>query len=124
MWVFLAKAGFFSVVQNVDDAETVVVRARCRDDLVRLGQLYLKNAGPIVDTPTRDYAHRLFVGKKAFADAIAAAALDIDIFNFKNATSTFLGPARAALYGRVWSVLLDLQRPRSTENEHGGSIRR
>lgn len=110
MWIFLAKAGFFSVVAHRSEPGMVVVRARARDDLVRLCDLYLPDRAAVLDTPTRDYGFRIVTPKASFATAMQRAAHDIDYPNFKSATAKVLGHERAALYGDVWMTMLALQR--------------
>lgn len=110
MWVFFAKAGFFSVVQPVDSTGYLVVRARVRDDLVRLRRLYVPRLGKIVLTPTRDYGFRAQVTRAEFAAGLAKAVSEIDFSNFKNEVATQLGKDRAHVYAQVWSALLVLQR--------------
>lgn len=114
MWIFLVNAGFFSVVLCGDAPDQFVVRARTRDDLVRLRQLYLPRI-KVIATPTRDYPFRALVTKQEWSQALARAAMDIDAVNFKSRTAEVLGHARAAVYGKVWSVLLELQRSARSE---------
>lgn len=109
MWIFLVDAGFFSVVRSGDAPDQLVVRARTRDDLVRLRQLYLPGI-KILATETRDYGWRSYVSRQAWSEALARAALAIDAENFKSRTAEVLGHARAATYSKVWSVLLELQK--------------
>lgn len=110
MWIFLAKAGFFSVVQRAGHPDQLVVRARDGKDLVRLRQPYLSGLGKVLRLRGRDYAARSFTTKKAFAGALTKAVADIDFGNFKAETGRVLGREREAVYHEVWRVLLGLQR--------------
>lgn len=109
MWVFFARAGFFSVVQPVDSTGHLVVRARVRDDLIRLRRLYVPGLGRIAATPTRDYGFRALVTRADLAAGLATAVAEIDFSNFKNEVAQRLGGARAKTYERVWAALMELQ---------------
>lgn len=109
MWVFLARAGFYSVVQRGGLRHQLVIRARDREDLVRLQQVYLPTLGAIEATPARDYGFRSTCTKKAFAAALAKAVEAIDFDNFKSETAKSLGVEREAIYHDVWATLLRLQ---------------
>jgi hypothetical protein len=108
MWIFICNAGFFSVVLS-GEADHLVIRARVRDDLVRLRQFYLPGI-KIIATATRDYAWRSYVSKQAWSEALTRAALTIDAENFKAQTAEALGANRAALYSDIWLTLLGLHR--------------
>lgn len=123
MWVFFAGAGFFSVVQAVGSVEDLVVRARVREDLVRLRRLYVPGLGRIETTPTRDYGVRARVAKPEFAAGLAKAVMAIDYGNFKNEVARQLGPSRAGVYGRIWSILLELQTPSRSLAAGGEGVR-
>jgi hypothetical protein len=110
MWIFLARAGFYSVIQCGGFADQLVVRARDRQDLVRLKKLYLPTLGAIENTPERDYGYRSTCTKKAFAAALAKAVEAIDFPNFKAETQKALGTEREMAYHAVWAALLRLQR--------------
>lgn len=104
MWVMLAEAGFFSVVQDKDDPDRLAVRARVRDDLVRLRRLYLPGI-EIHEGLGTDYAYRAFTTREAWASAVASAARAISFDNFKQRTAKVMGGSRASIYAEVWSVL-------------------
>lgn len=107
MWLFL-PCGFFSVVQRAGETD-LQVRARVAEDLEALRQ-YCPQLGPTIRTPQADYAYRALVSHEAWSMALAAIARTIHYPNFKNAVYQRQGARRAALYGRVWSILLELQR--------------
>jgi hypothetical protein len=95
-------------VSDRDDASYVLVRARVRVDLDRLREL-LPDLRPWHD-PSADYAWRARVDRREWAYALEVMAGEIDYPNFKDAVAARQGGARARMYGRVWSVLLELQR--------------
>ena len=106
MWV-LSTRGFFSVVADDADPSRVLVRARVREDLDRLGEL-LPQLEPWHD-PTADYAWRALVDRPEWGRALGAIATEIDYRNFKNAIADRQGEARADVYERVWAELRELQ---------------
>lgn len=112
MWIFIARAGFFSVVERDGLTDQLVVRARDPDDLVRLKKLYLPTLGNIEHSPHRDYAARATCSKTTFAAAVEAAVKSIGYTNFKAETAKVLGDEREAVYADVWATLLRLQKPR------------
>lgn len=105
MWIFLARAGFFSVVVRDGHPDQLVVRARDSEDLKRLKKLYLPTLGETIRLKNRDYPARAYATKKAFSAALALAANDIDFRNFKDETARTLGPERVAMYHEVWCSL-------------------
>lgn len=108
MWVFTNR-GFFSVVEYADDPTMLVVRARAKRDLDALRSMIpgLK----IVVLKNRDYEYRAFVTREAWETAILALTRDIDYGNFKDSVKAKMGPGRAGIYTRIWSVALDIARP-------------
>lgn len=111
MWVFVARAGYFSAVERDGHSDQLVVRARDREDLVRLRKLYLPELGEILDLEGTDYPVRAYTTKRAFSAALAKAVEDITFSNFKAESERTLGKTRASIYGEVWRVLLRLSRP-------------
>lgn len=111
MWIFIAKAGFFSVVRQQGHPDQLVVRARDAADLGRLKKLYLPRLGAVEHTPRRDYSARATCSKKAFAEAVSAAVDDVGYFNFKSESGRVLGKFREGVYHDVWAALLRLQQP-------------
>jgi len=106
VWV-LTTRGFFSVVQDAADPSRVLVRARVREDLDRLGEL-LPHLEPWHD-PEADYAWRALVDRSDWGYALGVIAAEIDYGNFKNAVAARQGQARAGLYQQVWAALYELQ---------------
>lgn len=108
MWL-LTTRGFYSIVMHRDDPETMVVRARVCEDLEALRERYLPEL-QIVDSAGTDYRYRALVAKLDWAVAAHRLAFDVDYPNFKDAVADQQGPARARLYTRIWTTLLELQR--------------
>lgn len=68
----------------------------------------LPELSEIIETPQGDYRYRAWVDRTAFVDALARIGQKLDYDNFKSEVARH-DPARAHLYGKVWSVLGDLQ---------------
>lgn len=107
MWIHTTK-GFVSIVQHDDDADILIVRARCEADI--------KAFIDLLEVPVEhwclqrsDYAWRCYVGRIAATKAIARAVSEIDYGNFKSAAATTLNPRRVGLLHRVWSVFLGIE---------------
>ena len=125
MWL-QTTYGFYSVIEHRDDIDTLMVRARSRDDLVALcdevaagirrdynkGDAEGFDTESIVYTPDADYAYRLVVPRKAWMEVSLRLMADIDYPNFKNAVSE-RDPERANLYHDLWLSLLSIQKPLS-----------
>jgi hypothetical protein len=106
MWL-LTPRGFYSVVANTDDPETVLVRARAREDLEALHDLI--DGLDIIETRDRDYRWRALVTRRAWSTALALLAAEIDYPNFKDEVARRQGRKRADVYHAVWATLLGLQ---------------
>ena len=76
--------------------------------MVALRRGYLPDL-EIVEGAGSDYPYRVFVDRCEWEHACQRLAADIDYPNFKDAVAVRQGPARAALYSRVWSTLYRLQ---------------
>lgn len=105
MWL-LTTNGFFSAVEDRDDHEAVLVRARVREDAEHLADAV---GGKVIETPAADYRFRVRVSKADWAAYVADCARAIDYDNFKRAVGDRQGSSRAHIYGDVWSTLLGLQ---------------
>jgi hypothetical protein len=112
MWL-LTTQGFYSVVQHGEDANFLLVRARVRSDLAALTRL-IPNL-EIFETPDADYRWRATVTRMQWQVALTALGREIDYDNFKGAVRERSGGERAALYGRVWDLLMSLQREDADE---------
>lgn len=106
MWLVTAR-GFYSVVEDLDGRERLLVRARVRRDLEALADLIPGLA--VEETPERDYRFRASVTREAWAAAAVELAREIDYPNFKNEVARRQGGERAHLYAEVWVSLLRLQ---------------
>ena len=66
IWIMTTE-GFFSAVQNKDAPETVLIRARCRDDLERLNK-NLDGDNMILEWAGADYPYRIIIQKSLWAE--------------------------------------------------------
>ena len=107
MWLFTTD-GFYSVVQDTYDNTKVIVRARTKEDILRLAH---KLGGEITvrHTPTADYEWRIHMSRILWGTYLGTALAEIDYPNFKNAVASKMEPGRAGLYQRVWATMLELQ---------------
>ena len=107
MWLFTTD-GFYSAVTHREAPDTVVVRARARDDVLRL--IEAVGQGTLAETPHRDYRFRVCLPRDTWAAYVAAAAQAIDYPNFKAAIAERQGADRAHIYGAVWAAMFAFQR--------------
>ena len=107
MWLF-TEIGFFSVVAHRDRPDTLLVRARAREDLEALRDRHLPDL-ELLENAGSDYRWRAFVGRADWERVAAALAAGIDYPNFKNAVAERQGHERAGCYHDVWAVMHRLQ---------------
>ena len=97
MWLFTTK-GFFSIVEHNDDADKVLIRARCEPDIIWMSN---QLGATWTQTPRADYPYRITAPKERFANLLFHIAENIDYPNFKQ---TIAGDNRRAVcYNRIWS---------------------
>lgn len=111
MWL-VTDRGFYSAVDKGDRPGYLCIRARVREDLVRLCELdsMTSYAGRIQHSDTADYRYRLYARRGDWAKALAELGREIDYPNFKNAVEDRQGSQRAGHYLSVWTALARLQR--------------
>jgi hypothetical protein len=89
MWL-VNDDGFFSTIQDREDAGWVYVRGRSETDMEAFVAVAGQAAGDgswegeVVHTPHRDYAFRVHTPREVWADYLAAKANDLGYGNFKN----------------------------------------
>jgi hypothetical protein len=112
MWLMTPR-GFYSAVEKRGDREQgmVTIRARVKGDLESLLELLPDETGkPYKERFGTDYPWRIRIPAGQWAHACARMALEIDYANFKDEVARKQGKKRAGVYGRIWGVLLDLER--------------
>jgi hypothetical protein len=118
MWILHPKVGFLSLVQkdrNKPD-DTLTIRARVYDDLVRL-KAYLPSMSDIISSKDSDYKHRAVADRQAVMAAMSMLTAEIQYDNFKDEVASLQGYTRAAIYGRVWHDLYRLQTDQLDEQQ-------
>jgi|WetSurMetagenome_2_1015567.scaffolds.fasta_scaffold688626_2 hypothetical protein len=94
MWIF-TEIGYFSVVKKSCQDDEVIVRARVREDLVRL---------KIRADSGTDYRFRAVIKKAHLAEYLQQAVLTLNYDNFKD-TVPHKDSARKSAYLRCWEAL-------------------
>ena len=121
MWLF-TRYGFYSVVQArliVDgriedqvDPDNFMVRARVRDHLVNLQNVFpALQDYPILTSPDNDYRYRTIVPKRTWSYVALELTEDVDYDNFKEAcvdVDSADGLYTEALV-HVWTIHSELQ---------------
>tara|TARA_B100000686_G_scaffold301786_1_gene337379 strand:+ start:2553 stop:2867 length:315 start_codon:yes stop_codon:yes gene_type:complete len=102
MWVIMNKA-YFSIVENKNNQEELLVRARVAGDIERVfpDAEVLKNTGA-------DYLYRASISKSVVSNTLKNEIENIDYGNFKN-TVPWEDELRHDVYFNVWNELSKLQ---------------
>ena len=109
MWIF-TKDGYYSAVQHDDSPDTIQVRARIREDLVRLAEAVGLHPGQIIDTPLpADYGFRLNVDRGVFAAYVAKAVTGIDYVTDVKGHLSRDEPDRKSAMMDCWSAMAQFQ---------------
>jgi hypothetical protein len=120
MWL-MTTVGFFSCVQDRENPNTILVRARKVEHLERFLDLIGVDHKGIVENDGSDYRFRVFLERPSFVLAITRMVYRLDYPNFKNAVKERLPEEivyRDCL-GSVWWELQDLDRHRSRRTSPG-----
>lgn len=101
MWLF-SETGFVSAVVDLQDKNKMIVRGRDKKSLEPLAKL----AGvKILDTPQRDYPHRVFVSKKKFTEWVVENISTMQYNNYKSRMYQTRGADFTHSLSEVWSVM-------------------
>lgn len=101
MWLF-SETGFVSAVVDLQDKNKMIVRGRDKKSLEPLAKL----AGvKILDTPQRDYPHRVFVSKKKFTEWVVENISTMQYNNYKSRMYQTRGSDFTHALSEVWSVM-------------------
>ncbi len=117
MWLF-TPSGFLSIVADRQCPGHALVRARVREDLEAF--CARTHAPAPTETPQRDYRFRTSVPLATLAAELATRAAAIDSPSFKSEVAARQGHDRAHRYGRIWSVMHELQDDRSADGLASG----
>ena len=110
MWLY-TKLGFVSVVQHRDDPETLLIRARFKEDIEKLAEVMGEATDKPTswrETPDADYRYRLTCPREVFQAIIMWLVSTIDYTNFKNAVHG--NPVRDDSYMRCWMAMNNAQK--------------
>jgi hypothetical protein len=101
MW-FCLNNGFFSAVENRNNKNEMMVRARRREHLEDNFPDY-----EIIVGGFTDYNYRILIDKLKFADIMKNKILDIDYSNFKDSVEDY---DLHKLYAKFWSLHYKFQK--------------
>ena len=111
MWLY-STCGFFSIVHKPPcEKDEVLVRARCREDILKLQEVLnatLNFDGKPFRTSKADYAYRMVVPKGVMASFMAGLLMDLGYDNFKD-TIPSGDHLRHEAYFRCWDAMYDWQ---------------
>ena len=99
----MAEGGAKEYRPETDD---IIVRARTREDLERLLELYADDpmtVSPILHTPQWDYQWRVYMSEASWALMMSTIAYDLDYRNFKAWTSNH-APDQHRLAYAIWEA--------------------
>lgn len=102
MWIAMNDA-FVSIVEDRNNKNQVVVRARVAGDLE---DLFPEHKSKIIETEDSDYRFRLFLDRQFVSKVIQYRIMDIDYDNFKNSVKE---KWRKDAYMGIWSVMYKVQ---------------
>lgn len=104
MWIY-TKNGFYSVVQDKNDPDYLIVRARVKGDLEALCEGLGFNT-TIKETPDNDYRYRIKMPRVMVSHLVSLSVSEINYPNFKDSISD---KRRSPYYGSVWSAMALMQ---------------
>lgn len=115
MWIFSTK-GFFSVVENKDDRNRVIIRARLRKDIDDLKYIFdsLKlRTTKIAINSRSDYHYRFTADRMDWITVMIRLMVGIHYTNFKDAVfdteSGEMKEKRQDAYLKIWAIMCNLQ---------------
>ncbi|MAT47368.1 MAG: hypothetical protein CMO35_08060 [Verrucomicrobiaceae bacterium] len=111
MWIFTNK-GFLSIVEDRNDPERLLVRARYEGDIER----HFGGAVEVLELEDSDYRFRAFLPREEVRTAIDRELSSLDYGNFKNSfdcdnvsLSKAVREERHDALFRVWSTMVESQ---------------
>lgn len=97
MWLCLNN-GFLSIVEDKNNKEYLMVRARDRDSITNVFGNHLV----VTETPNNDYRYRVSLLKSVVSKVIAEKITEIDYSNFKNSVED---PELSLAYLDFWQTM-------------------
>lgn len=101
MWIVTNKS-FLSAVQDRNDTNKFVVRARVKGDL----ESFFGSDIKVLETDNSDYRFRTFVDLELFKTKMIEEINSIDYSNFKDSVKDY---ERYGWYTQIWSVMYRVQ---------------
>ena len=101
MWLCLNDA-FVSVVQDLNNKDNLLVRARDAESIPRLFGTFVE----VIKHAGTDYLYRASIPKSIVASTIAYNIVGIDYGNFKNSVED---PQLRSVYGNFWDIMYKYQ---------------
>ena len=113
MWLF-TKYGFYSATMSPVKLGHIQIRARVKDDLIRLKTAFeeLKQS-KIIETKNADYRWRIVMTPSKFTVLTMHLAEDIDYGNFKNACAA--NGLDTHPHHKVWATMMAEQRREASQ---------
>jgi hypothetical protein len=115
MWIYSTK-GFFSIVQNRDNPDQVIIRARLKkdiDDLKRVFDSLKLRTTKIAENSRADYRYRFTADRMDWITVMIRLMVDLHYTNFKdevyNVESGEVRERRHDAYLRIWAIMCNLQ---------------
>lgn len=102
MWVF-TKNGFFSIVQDKDDENYLIVRSRVKGDI----ENYF-DPNQVQEDAGSDYRYRIRLHREVVNTWLYEVVDHIDYTNYKAAVN-MVDKRRSEYYGMVWAIMADMQ---------------
>ena len=102
MWT-ITRNGFYSVVQDRDDPDVLLVRSRHAADAEHLHDA---TGADIIATPWADYPYRSRLTRDQWTQFRTSETEQVTYDNFKDSVTD---DARHRTYTRVWNTLLELE---------------
>lgn len=102
MWIY-TQNGFYSIVEDRDDPDRLLVRARVKGDIERLWP-----KSKVTEDAGSDYAFRARLSRNAVQKVLVSEIKAIDYDNFKQRIGD-KDPEREHWYHKVWSMMTAMQ---------------
>lgn len=105
MWI-CHRGGFLSCVEDENDPGRILVRGRVFEHVEGFCRIAGIDPGEVFEDGSADYPFRVFIGRDAFVDGVAAVAGRVDYPNFKSAVGKGEAAGRGYLsfLHRVWNI--------------------
>lgn len=101
MWLF-SETGFMSAVVDLKDKNKMIVRGRDKKSLEPLAEFARVK---ILNTPERDYPHRVFVSRSKYAAWVLSTIEEMQYNNYKSRMYQTRGAEFTHSLSEVWSVM-------------------